>query len=179
MLATQPLVCIFNRIPITTMSNTTANNYSLMNTNSMDAISKITDAKGQFVSVSFRSTKTPAKAFKGTVLEKVTAGTFRAGINFANLSSVKEGIATGERGEVQSLPWGNWVKFPYLIENKGETYIRLYPTNGCKVSSTFFVNGKEVSKEEFNSFLTPSDAKPSDKPLECFTIKATNLISVS
>lgn len=141
-------------------------------------INAITNATGQFVKVSFKTSKKPAAAFKGAVLEKVTEGVFRAGINFANLTSVKDGITNGERGEVQSLPWGEWVSFPYLIAHKGEQYVRLYPTEGCKTETKYLVNGVEVSKDEFNTFLTPSDAKPSDKPLECFTVKVSNLLSV-
>lgn len=141
-------------------------------------LAKITNATGQFVSVSFKSTKKPASAFKGTVLEKVSNGVFRAGINFANLSSVKESIAQGERGEVQSLPWGEWVQFPYTIAHKGEQYVRLYPAVNAKVEVTYFVNGVSVNKDEFNSFLTPSDAKPSEKPLECFTVKASNILAI-
>ena len=141
-------------------------------------LNNLTSAKGQFVSVSFKTSKKPAASFKGTVLEKMTSGVFRAGINFANLSSVKEGIANNERGEVQSLPWGEWVSFPYIIAHKGEQYVRLYPTEGCKCEVKYLVNGVEVSKDEFNGYLTPSDAKPSDKPLECFTVKASNIVSL-
>jgi hypothetical protein len=148
------------------------------NASSTIDLSLITKSTGQFVKVAFKSTKKPAAAFKGTELTKVSSGVFRAGIDFSNLTSVKDGIANGERDEVGSLPWGEWVSFPYLIAHKGEQYVRLYPSVGHKVEVKHFVNGKEVSKDEFNSFLTPSDAKPSDKPLECFTVKATNIVSV-
>jgi hypothetical protein len=141
-------------------------------------LAKITNAHGQFVSVSFKSVKKPSAKFKGVLLEKVSNGTFRAGINFANLGSVKEAIANGERGEVQSLPWGEWVSFPYLIAHKGEQYVRLYPSVGHKVEVKFFVNGAEVSKDEFNGYLTPSDAKPSAEAVECFTIKASNILAI-
>jgi hypothetical protein len=152
-------------------ANTNANSTSTAD------LSLITQGKGQFVKVSFKSTKKPAAKFKGTNLVKVSSGVFRSGIDFANLTSVKDGIANGERGEVQSLPWGEWVSFPYLIAHKGEQYVRLYPSVGHKVETKFFVNEVEVTKDEFNSFLTPSDAKPSEG-VECFTIKASNIISV-
>lgn len=142
-------------------------------------LTNITKAKGTFVGVKFKTTKKPAAAFKGTVLEKVTAGVFRAGINFANLKTVKDGIEAGERNEVGPLPWGEWTEFPYLIGHKGETYVRLYPTNGTKVEVEHFVNGVKVDKDEFNKFLTPADAKPNDKPLECFTVKAANILEIA
>jgi hypothetical protein len=152
--------------------------HTAINTNASADLSLITKSTGQFVKVSFKSTKKPAAAFKGTELTKVSSGVFRAGIDFANLSSVKDGIANGEREAVGSLPWGEWVSFPYIIAHKGEQYIRLYPSVGHKVEVKYFVNGKEVAKDEFNGFLTPSDAKPSAEAVECFTIKASNLISV-
>jgi hypothetical protein len=146
-------------------------------TNTTD-LTKITSNKGCFVSVSFKSEKKPSAQFKGVELVKVTNGVFRSGIDFANLSSVKQGIASGERGEVQSLPWGEWVSFPYIISHKNQEYVRLYPVANpnSKLEVTYFVNGTQVSKDEFNGYLTPSDAKSS--AVECFTVKASNILSI-
>jgi len=131
--------------------------------------------KGQFIKVSFQTEKKPAAAHKGISLKKITEGVFRAGINFANLMSVKEGIENGERGEVQPLPWGRWTNFPYLIEHKGQTYVRLYPAVNGKVNVQYFVDGVATDKTTFNSYLTPSEANRND-PVECFTVKADNII---
>lgn len=155
---------------------------------------KILNTKGSFVKVSWRSNPTPAAAYKkdGVVLEKHTTGVVRAGINYANLSAVKQGIEDGERGEVQELPWGQWKVdengkslFPYIIEHKDEEYIRLYPSEGNnhRCISTFYVNGEPVDKEDFAKYLTPSESKKllepteDDKPL-CFTIKAKNILGI-
>ena len=143
----------------------------------MVSMDRFFETKGQFIKVSFQTEKKPAAAHKGTILKKITNGVFRAGINFANLKTVKEGIENGERGDVQPLPWGNWIRFPYLIEHKGEQYVRLYPANGGKVNVQYFVNGQAVEKAVFNSYLTPSEANRTD-PAECFTIKADNIISL-
>jgi hypothetical protein len=135
-------------------------------------------SKGQFISATFKSEKKPSASFKGVRLEKLIEGTFRAGINFANLGSVKEGIANGERGEVQPLPWGTWLQFPYTISHKEEIYVRLYPTENCKLKATYLVDGVEVAREKFLSYLTPSEqarANDGEKP-ECITIKKTNLL---
>lgn len=152
------------------MSNTTTN----------QLIEAITKAKGQFVNVAWKSQKKPAAAHKGTQLEKITAGVVRAGINFANLATVKEGIANGERGEVQPLPWGEWKSFPYVIEHKGAEYVRLYLSKGNKLQTQYRVNGEIVSKEKFASFLTPSEAKKMEdgKAPDCLSVKAENLINV-
>ena len=61
------------------------------------------NSKGHFINATFKSEKKPAAAHKEISLEKRISGVFRAGISFENLSSVKEGIKSGERGEVQSL----------------------------------------------------------------------------
>ncbi len=137
-------------------------------------------SKGQFISATFKSTKKPASAYKEVRLEKIVEGTFRAGINFANLGSVKEGIESGERGEVQPLPWGTWLQFPYTISHKEEIYVRLYPTENCKLKATYLVDSVEVDREKFLSYLTPSDkarAMEGEKP-ECITIKKSNILKL-
>lgn len=155
------------------------------NTPSLTALQiteKILSCKGNFVKVFWKSNPTPASAHKkaGVILEKVTNAVVRAGIDFANLSSVKEGIANGERGEVQSLPWGEWKQFPYVISHKDKEYIRLYPSVGNTPKVKYFVNNSEVDKNTFASYLTPSEANkllnPEEKPLECFTVSADNIL---
>ena len=143
-------------------------------------LNSLFNAKGQFISATFKSEKKPASTFKGTRLEKIVEGTFRAGINFANLKSVKEGIESGERGEVQPLPWGVWVQFPYTISHKEEIYVRLYPTENCKLKATYLADGVEVTREKFLSYLTPSEqarAMDGERP-ECITIKKSNILKL-
>lgn len=157
-----------------------------------EILEKIKSAKGEFIKASWKSNPKPAAAHKNVLLEKQTVGVVRAGINYANLSAVKQGIEEGTRGPVEELPWGSWSVdsegkslFPYLINHKNTEYIRLYPSEGINhvPKSIFFVNGEEVTKEEFAKYLTPSEArkllepKEEDKPL-CFTIKMQNLLPI-
>ena len=159
-----------------------------MNTNfnslSADVIrEKILNAKGKFVRASWKSNPKPAGKFKNVILEKRTIGVVQAGVDYSNLSAVQNAIADGERGEVQELPWGQWKVFPYIIEHKGEEYIRLYPSQGINhyPKSSYFVNGEEVDKEKFAEYLTPSESKKllekEDHPL-CFTIKSENILGI-
>ena len=141
-------------------------------------VAHLSEGNGQFRTVTFKSNPKPAAAFKGVSLEKVTSMCVRTGVDFSNLTSVKEGIANGERGEVQSLPWGVWAKFPFIISHKGEEFVRLTLAANSKPSTIFKVDGLEVSREEFSKFLTPSDAKGSDKPVEVLTVKMKNLITI-
>ena len=141
-------------------------------------VAHLKDSNGTFRTVVFKSNPKPAAAFKGVNLEKITTMVVRTGINFSNLSSVKEGIASGERGEVQSLPWGSWLSFPFIIGHKGEEFVRLTLCEGKKPSTVFKVDDVVVTREVFNTFLTASDAKPSDKPVEVITVKLKNIISI-
>ncbi len=151
-------------------------------------LEKIMNAKGRFVKAAWKSNPTPAAAFKSSVvLEKHTVGVVQAGVEFQNLSAVKDAIAAGERGEVQSLPWGQWAEgmYPYVITHKEKEYIRLYPSGGLGhvPKTTYFVNGEVVEKSKFAEYLTPSEAKKvigggdEERPL-CFTIKAENIMGL-
>jgi hypothetical protein len=145
-----------------------------------EILDKILSSKGQFVKAVWKSNPSPAAAHKkaGVLLEKHTSAVCRAGINFANLSSVQEGIANGERGPVQELPWGEWKSFPYIIAHKEAEYVRLYPTD-TRCETIYFVNGDKVDKDTFTSYLTPSEAaklSSGEKP-ECFTIKRENILA--
>ena len=140
------------------------------------SVDRFLSSKGQFVTVNFTSEKKPAAKFKGVSLVKIVAGIFRAGVNFANLASVKDGIASGERGPVQPLAWGDWLHFPYVITHKGGLYYRLYPVPSSRMSVTYTVDGAEVDRDTFLGYLTPSErakAESGDVP-ECITVKAEN-----
>lgn len=133
------------------------------------------DAKGQFIAVEYVSTSTkPASAHKHLTLSKRVRGVFRAGIDYANLSSVREGIEAGERGEVESLPWGVWDRFPYTITHRGATYFRLYPVEGSRPTVTYMIDGQPVTREAWMAVLTPSDRakmEQGDRPA-CITVRA-------
>lgn len=143
---------------------------------------KIMSAKGNFVKVRWKSNPKPAAKFKAHNLQKVCEGVVRAGIDYSNLKTVKEGIENGERGEVQELPWGTWKEFPYIIEHKGTEYLRLYPSPSNKIKTVYMVDGEEVDKDVFCTYLTGSDAKkilnPSENEKECFNIKADNVLEI-
>lgn len=158
-----------------------------MNTNTVsltanEVIARILNSKGSFVKAYWKSSPKPAAAHKAVLLEKVTGAVVRAGIDFSNLSSVQEAIESGERNEVQSLPWGQWKMFPYVIEHKDTDYIRLYPSLSAThiPSTTYYVNGDIAKKEEFASYLTESERKkllnPDENRPECFTVKAENIL---
>ena len=126
---------------------------------------RILKSKGQFVSVSWKSSPKPKSEFKHLSLEKRTRAVVRAGIDYRNLSINKN-------RETEPLPWGQWKQFPYVIEHNGKEYIRLYPNN--KPESDYFIDGKRVDREEFLSKL-PESQKKKEAPA-CFVVAEENLI---
>ncbi len=158
------------------MTNANTNIQSLT---ASEILSNFFKGKGQFMRAAWKSNEKPAASHKDVVLEKRTTTIVRSGVEFQNLSSVKAGIESGERGEVQELPWGEWVHYPYLIKHKDSYYCRLYPTDSIPVVK-YLVNNEEVDKEKYASYLTPSSAQKllgeKEKP-ECFTIKMENVLS--
>lgn len=167
-----------NTTPTMNTTTTTTTTAPALTAEASALVSHLSEGNGQFRTATFKSNPKPAAAFKGVSLEKVTSMVVRTGIDFSNLTSVKDGIAAGERGEVQSLPWGVWAKFPFIISHKGEEFVRLTLAPNSRPSTIFKVDGVEVSREEFAKFLTPSDAKGSDKPVEVITVKMKNLLSI-
>lgn len=135
---------------------------------------KILKAKGNFVSAKWKSNPKPCGQFKHLCLEKVSRAVIRAGVDYANL-------AENEGKEIGPLPWGEWVDFPRILQHKGELYLRLYPSKSPnhRVESQYYVNGNEIDRATFLSYLTPSDAKKQDEIPPCFNIKEENLLDVN
>jgi hypothetical protein len=128
--------------------------------------------KGQFLASEWQSEPKPLAAHKGKVLRKTSNATVRTGVSYANLGSVKEAIANGERDEVGSLPWGEWAYFPYVITHKGSEYVRLTLTEGCPITSLYEVDGAEVDASTFYSMLP----KQSGERPAVLTVKVANLV---
>lgn len=141
----------------------------------------ICNAKAQYVKVVYKSQKKPAAAFARTVLTVVSSGVFRAGVEFKNLSEVKEGIEQGKRGEVQKLPYGEWDVYPYTIKHNNQLQYRLYPTKNeqHKITKKYYVDGKQVPVSEFKNYLTPSAANKLEEDKLCFNVKEENILSTS
>lgn len=146
--------------------------------------------KGQYLPAAWRKSVKPAAAHKSRELVKRTSGIFRAGIDFSHLGMIEEAIRDGERGEVGELPWGEWEEggFPYFIAHKGNRYIRLYPPYrrnaegklepcwaNAQLVVQYWVDGVEVDRDTFKSFLTPSDAKSMESDPPCITVNVDHL----
>ncbi len=142
-------------------------------------IATLQNKKGQHVPVTWaRQAKTRKDC--PFIVGKRTTAHVRAGINFANLASVKQGIESGERGEVQPLPWGEWVKFPFIIGHKGNDYVRLYPASFDNLVPVveWTRDGVPCHKSDVAAYLLASELRDSDDQPECFTVKAESIIEI-
>jgi hypothetical protein len=155
--------------------------------NALDIYNKIVNHKGQNIPACWeRPCQTLAEV--PMKITKRTCAYVRAGIEYANLSSVKEAIESGERDEVGKLPWGKWRDGykPFIIDHtpKGQTenveYIRLYPCvfSNLKTTVEYFIDGKLATKEDVRPYVKASEVRESDEPIKCFTLKAETVVRI-
>ena len=100
----------------------------------------------------------------------------RVGIEYDNVAKVQDKRESGELPAVNAgLPWGVWAEYPYLIEHKGQYYLRLYNGTSATVHAEahFFRNGIEVSKDSIASDLLSSEKE--EKAGDCFCCKTENI----
>jgi len=148
--------------------------------NAQQIVESLKTRKGQHVQAVWQRLAKTLKACPMAV-GKRTSAWVRAGIDYANLASVQNGIASGERGEVQSLPWGTWKQFPFVIENKGKEYVRLYPASFGNLSTPqveWTLDGKPTTYENVEQFLLESEKRKDNERPDCFTLSADSILSI-
>ena len=145
-------------------------------------IEQIESRRGRHVKVTWQRVAKTLKGASSLLIVKRTCAWVRSGIDYANLGVVQEGIANGERGEVQPLPWGEWIQFPFIIGHKGVEYVRLYPAafDNLVPSVEWSINGRPASYEAVEPYIQSSEKRKTEdeKPL-CFTVKAESVIDIA
>lgn len=138
--------------------------------------------KGQNLIATFSR---PCKVRKGIDknVTKTSRVLIRGGIDYSNLSAVKEARENGElpSEEESHLPWGAWSIFPYVITHKGNEYIRLYAGTFSNFQPTveFAIDGKPATKEEIAPLCLASETAEKEKSaIKCFTVKAETIVSI-
>lgn len=115
------------------------------------------------------------------IVEKVTGIVVRGGIDYDNLSIVKEKRESGDLpSENAGLSWGEWLEFPIHITHKGTDYARFYPASGIDfpVKVEYYLNGELATKEQVEPLCLASEfPKREDTPL-CYTVKAENVRAI-
>ena len=107
----------------------------------------------------------------GNGLIKETDMVIRLGVSFQNMK-VNEGRTVG------SLPWGNWVEGleNYVIEHKGNYYLRVSNTNSHIAKSKYLLNNVEVSKDVAETLVNPK--KLASKASDVYNIKFENIVKI-
>lgn len=116
----------------------------------------------------------------GFVVYKRTTMTARWGINYKNISTVKERFE--DKADVKhELSWGQWVPGHEgtLLEHKGTKYLRVY-TSPNKGQTEFFVNGKPITKEGLMTLgiIQKSYWNRKGPAPECMSIKVENIENI-
>lgn len=146
-------------------------------------ISRLLSKKGQFASVRIMRPGKLRKAYRSENVQKVLVGIVRCGLDYSAQARVKDLRRMGELPTTpQPLPWGVWVKFPYVIVHKEAIYLRLYPLfskwGKIRLRVFWFHNGKRVSKVEIAHMLLSSEFSDDTTPPSCLTVKAENVKSL-
>ena len=139
-------------------------------------LTKLLNKKGQFGSVRYARDVKQKKGSPVQNVKKEVLMSIRAGVEYDNLKVVKEKRDSGELPkENAGLPWGKWVAYPYLIEHKGEHYARFTPNGIPQVK--YFIEGKEVSRDEALKFALASEISSGEKP-DAITINLNNILEL-
>ena len=110
--------------------------------------------KGRFYKMEMTTQPKVYARFKDIGLTKITTTVGRVGIDYKNLKQTR--IVHGIEANVFELPWGKWIEFPYLIENRGQTKARYIDKDGNSVDY----------KQAIEMLLKSS---PQDAPLGIYT----------
>lgn len=127
--------------------------------------------KGTYTRMSW-VTVLPAK--DGHKVEKRSYGVVRLGIEYSHIKGVQ---TTGN-----ALPGDDtWVSvwYPFLINSQKGDKLRV-TKSGHKAHTTWFVDGKEVTKDQLRSMnlVAPSRLDPKPNPSPIFTVFVENIVSI-
>lgn len=156
--------------------------------NTQEIIISLLGHKGQVMRASWHSHIPSLKEFKRYRITKFTIAYVVSGIEYANRREIREAIEQGERGQVQPLPWGTWLQYPYTIQHTNKAgeykeYIRLYPLSELQLQHfnlspkvEFMCNGNLISRETAIVYCG-AKAQATDKP-GCMTICTSNIDTI-
>jgi hypothetical protein len=104
----------------------------------------------------------------------------RVGVNYDNIAAVKDKRENGLLPEENAgLPWGTWHVFPYVIEHKGEYYVRCTVLrNDYRRPAVYIRNGEAISREVAQAECLASEFSDRGDG-EVFNIKISSIVSVA
>lgn len=111
---------------------------------------------------------------KGKVIEKITYGSWRKGISYAN---TKEGKAQIEKSNTHPY-WAEHIDKTILRNKKtGQLYVMFFCNPLTKFKTQYLINGEFVTQEEVKQVTIPSYWNQPNKG-SVRTIKIENLIEI-
>ena len=137
-----------------------------------EIIEKITSIKkGAFYRFEISTPQKTLAAHKTDNVNKYTKMVARFGIEYGKMKTHKDKI-------IGPLPWGEWVNGyeGYLIEHKGNTYLRFYSSAVKSMVNQYTLNGIVVDKQwlQDNGYISSAVKTPSDT----FVVNINNIISM-
>jgi hypothetical protein len=145
------------------------------------AVQQLLSLKGQIVTL---TTAKVVKYRKDTpTAETVKVSTFqcRAGVNYDNLKTTKEGRENGSLpAENAGLNGVEWVQFPHLLRGikSGKYLFRCTAFNGNPSKVVFMRGGVEIAKDAALIGALASEL-PKDEPSTVFNITVDNLTHIN
>lgn len=134
--------------------------------------------KGTFVPMVWERPVKVKKAFQNEILTKRSSGLVRLGIDYDHMQAVQVKRTTGELpSQNAGLQWGQWEMFPYIIEHKGNKYLRCSPVPKTRIKTEYFLNGRNVEYAEIENMLLASE-KTSTESLDTFSINVNHILAL-
>jgi hypothetical protein len=149
----------------------------------IEIIEALKGKKGQHVLAVWQRAAKVAKSCPFLIVKRTEAWV-RSGIQYSNLSTIRDAIEAGTREAVEGLPWGQWREgyANYIIDHKDKEYIRLYPASFDNLSTPkvqWAMDGKPCQYSDVEPYLLASEKhKDEDRPA-CFTVNAENIIEIA
>ncbi len=151
----------------------------------MTVKNKVKDTRrGAFSSLLWEREVKTKKGCADCIKKRVRA-TVRFGIDYDHMKAVQEGRKDGILPSKNTgLPWGHWDEYPYFIEHtpKGAItpvhYLRAYIGTGANLTTTYYLNGREVDKKVIEPMVLKSELKDElvgEKPI---TVKVSDILAI-
>ena len=133
-----------------------------MNEKYEEIIARARENKGRFVALEYvKECKTKKNAPSITKVTKASA--VRIGCEYDALKTTLENKGVDNKEDAHKLNNGlngmSWVEYPVLLaSNKtGKQYIRIETCKNTKFTSKYYMDGKEVAKNDIAEFLLASE----------------------
>lgn len=140
---------------------------------------KFLKKSGQICTITYKKQLKTNARNNTRLVEKVTTCQARAGIEYDNIEEVVQNRATGlAPKENKGLPYGKWVKYPYILEHNNNEYYRFTVLNNNVVpKSEYFIDNKPATFDEVKQLCIPSQFKVEQKSA-IFNLPANSIIDL-